>query len=333
MAANAVTGTKIQDGAITTAKIAANAITAGKIDSNAITSDKIKAGAITSDKIKAGAITANEIAIGAVGSDQLAGGAVTAAELAANAVTTVKIKDGAITAAKITAGSITTDKLAANAITAEMIEALNCDFVQGTIGGFTISNQNLTNNKAGSSTGASIHITNADGTRFVYLNGGTEGSAAQFRNDNGNAVVITAYGSSTNYGLKILGNQDSKALHVTGSSYFITRKSNVEHTYISGLKVCTRSGSSFTASSDSTDPYFPSGTNVDFLIVTNNVTIPDASHSRGRVIYVKRRGSGKITIVNVYLSDGTFKSSHEWTDNYSRMLISDGIYWNEFYCK
>lgn len=175
LATNAVIGTKIKDGAITTAKIAANAITAGKIAANAITADSIAVGAVDTE----------HLADGAVGSDQLAEGAVSTAELASGAVTTVKIKDGAITAAKITAGAITTEKLAAesvtaskiktgtitadqiaantitsaeiaagaitasklaaNAITADLIEGLKCTFQQGTVGGFKIESNTLSN--------------------------------------------------------------------------------------------------------------------------------------------------------------------------------------------
>ena len=226
-------------------------------------------------------------------------------------------------------------------ITADRIDINGIMQVAGTnsvtIGGFTISSNSLTNNAAGnSSTGASIEIMNSSGTRLARLNGGVQGNAAEFRNDSGTAVVISAYGDASNYGLKVVGNVDSKAVHVTGSSFFITRKSNVEHTYISGLKVCTRTGDSLSASYDSYDPYFPSGTNVDFLVATGSVTLPEPTNARGRVIFVKRRnaGSTKLVVPNCYLADGSFEESAEWNDDdASRIFISDGMYWNEFYCK
>lgn len=203
----------------------------------------------------------------------------------------------------------------------------------GRIGGFEITGRTLSNSNADDSNlGASIEISNMGGTRFSRLNGMGTGSAAEFRNDHGVAVNVQAYGDSDNIGLKVLGNQDSKAVHATGSSFFITRKNNLEYTYISGLKVCTRSGNSLSASNDSADPYFPYGTNVDFLIVTGNVTLPDASSCRGRVIFTKRRDLGSIVVTNCYQSDGTYKASYTWSDNSSRIFISDGTYWNEFHC-
>lgn len=226
-------------------------------------------------------------------------------------------------------------------ITADQIDINGIMAVAGTnsvtIGGFTITSNSLTNNAAGnSSTGASIEIMNSSGTRFARLNGGAQGNAAEFRNDNGTAVVISAYGDASNYGLKVIGNVDSKAVHVTGSSYFITRKSNVEHTYISGLKVCTRTGNSLSASYDSYDPAFPSGTNVDFLVATGAVTLPEPANARGRIIFVKRRnaGSTQLYVPNCYLADGSFEVAAKWSsDDASRFFISDGMYWNEFYCK
>ena len=223
-------------------------------------------------------------------------------------------------------------------ITADVVDINNgvvaIDRDSATIGGFEVTNNSLTNLTAGTSSGASIYISNSSQTRFARLNGG-EGtiSSAEFRNDDGTAVSIQAYGSSNNYGLKILGNQDSKALHVTGSSYFVTRQNNAEFTYVSGLKLCTRTGSSLSATYDSLDPYFPSNTQVDCLFVTGNVSLPDASACRGKVYFLKRRGSGSITVPSLYLADGSYESSKTWSDDYSRILISDGIYWNEFYCR
>jgi hypothetical protein len=203
----------------------------------------------------------------------------------------------------------------------------------GRIGGFEINGRTLTNSNADNSeTGASIEIRNMGYTRFARLNGLGTGSVAEFRNDHGIAVNVQAYGDSDNCGIKVLGNESSQAIHSTGSNFFVTRKSNAEYTYVSGLKVCTRTGASLTATNDSEDPIFPSGTNVDFLIVTGNVTLPDPTTCRGRIIFVKRRGAGSITVQNCYQSDGTYKSSYTWSDNDSRMFVSDGSYWNEFHC-
>lgn len=225
-------------------------------------------------------------------------------------------------------------------ITADNVDinngVLSIDKDSAIIGGFQVTSNSLTNWYADTSSGASIYISNSAQTRFAKLNG-FEGSttSAEFRNDTGTAVVITAYGSSDNYGLKIVGNQSSKALHVTGSSYFVTRRSNSEFTYVSGLKVCARTGYSLTASTNSSDPYFPSGAQVDFLILSGALSLPDPSTCRGKIYFIKRRGAGsnKLTVPNCYLADGDYNSSAEWAgDDDSRIFISDGVYWNEFYC-
>ena len=74
----AVTGTKIADGAISTEKIMANAITSDKIAANAVIADKIAANAVTSAKIAADAITADKINVNALSAISADLGTVTA---------------------------------------------------------------------------------------------------------------------------------------------------------------------------------------------------------------------------------------------------------------
>lgn len=204
--------------------------------------------------------------------------------------------------------------------------------LKGVIGGFSIDGNNLTNMLAGNTaSGASIYISNQEQTRFARLNGRNEDAAAEFRNDSGTAVRIQAFGGSGNFGLDVTGNQNSKAIRSVGTSIFLSRESNFERVNVSGLCFCTQEGNSFRLSKAYGN--YIIGCNVDFLVITGNCTLPDASQYRGRAIWTKRRGSGVLTVVNVYLSDGSFKASKDWDDDHSRIFISDGIYWNEFYCK
>lgn len=71
IANNAVTNTKINDGAVTTSKIADTAVTANKLSSSAVTNAKIAAGAVTSDKLANNAVTSAKIANGAVTQEKL----------------------------------------------------------------------------------------------------------------------------------------------------------------------------------------------------------------------------------------------------------------------
>lgn len=216
-------------------------------------------------------------------------------------------------------------------IKSELLHVTEIYATKGTVGGFTIGETSLTNTSAGSvSSGANIIITNESKDRYACLYGGDQPYAAEFRNDNGSAVLIEAFGDSSNVGLEINGNGNSKSIWSTGTCVFATRTSEAEHTYISGLSVSVQDGISW--SRTSTDDRFSAGNTVDFLIATGDTTLPDASHNKGRVLFVKGMGSGSVTAINVYQSDGTYKASITWSDNSSRFFVSDGIYWFEFLC-
>ena len=197
----------------------------------------------------------------------------------------------------------------------------------GNIGGFTIGERTLTNTSAGNaSSGASIRVYNSSGTRYAYLNGGAESYSAEFRNDSGSAVRIEALGGSSNYGLEILGNGNSRAIQSTGTCVFSTRTSKAEHTYVSGLSVSVQSGLSWTRTS--TDNRFAAGNTVDFLILTGNSTLPDASHNKGRIVFVKFNGYTLVgQIVPRHGKNHVTSVSHS---DLSAFYISDGIYWYEF---
>jgi hypothetical protein len=71
VAANAITGTEISNGAISTPKLNANVITANEIAAGAVIAGKIAANAITSAEIVAGTIVASDIAAGTITADRL----------------------------------------------------------------------------------------------------------------------------------------------------------------------------------------------------------------------------------------------------------------------
>jgi hypothetical protein len=133
IANNAITNTKIIDGAVVAGKIANAAVVADNIVNGAIVAGKLGVNAVVAGNIVDGAIVAGKLAVDAVGSGNIADNAVVAGNIAANAVVAGNIVDGAIVAGKlgnnaVTAGSIaadavTADKILANSITADKINA------------------------------------------------------------------------------------------------------------------------------------------------------------------------------------------------------------------
>jgi hypothetical protein len=167
-----ITDTQITDSAITTQKIAANAIVADKVAADAITSDKIVANAITTGKIAAGTITA-------------ASGII--ADLA---VTNAKIDS--INADKITAGQLALTPLDANAITSTNFTVSNTGVItasSGTIGGYTLASDRLTNNGGGSEQFSGLIDTAGAGLAFFSGATDTAGADAKFTVNNAGAVT------------------------------------------------------------------------------------------------------------------------------------------------
>jgi hypothetical protein len=82
IANNAVTESKIADGAVTTGKIANDAVVESKLAASAVTAGKIAAGAVLESKIANGAVQASKIGAGAVTGNTIAAGAVSLVKLA-----------------------------------------------------------------------------------------------------------------------------------------------------------------------------------------------------------------------------------------------------------
>jgi hypothetical protein len=131
LGADAVTSSKILDGAITgtdigagtvdTANIAVDAITSAKIIDGTIAAADIAKGAIDNNKLGTDAVTTGKILDGTIASADLANGAIDTSKLATDAVTSGKILDGTITTADLANGSVNGSKLAADAVTSANI--------------------------------------------------------------------------------------------------------------------------------------------------------------------------------------------------------------------
>lgn len=216
-------------------------------------------------------------------------------------------------------------------IKAELLNVTEIYATKGTVGGFTINKDYLTNVGIGDeTTGASISIASADGSRYAALYGGAAPNAAYFSHTSGVAVLVEAGNHVDACGIEIYGSGQGNAIRSNGTSIFATKSG--EHTFVSGLSLSVQEGISWTRTS--TDNNFAAANNVDFLIVTGSSSIPSANSNKGRVIFAKCKGSNaKLTISGVYLADGTYKTSETWTDAHSRIFVSDGVYWHEFYCK
>lgn len=161
IAAGTIEASNIASGAITTDKVATGAITANELSSNSVTSDKIVSNAITADKIATATITANEIAGNTITAAEIASGAITTTKLAANAVTAGKLDTDAITSTNYnySSGSFSTTGSKLDLATGTfrtpyfMSSGTGSKFkgslevVDGTIGGWNISNSSLWSGK------------------------------------------------------------------------------------------------------------------------------------------------------------------------------------------
>lgn len=215
-------------------------------------------------------------------------------------------------------------------IKTELLEVTEIYATEGTVGGFTINEDSLVNTGVGDKeSGASILIKSADSSRSAALYGGDSNIAASFKNTKGVAVLIESEGNSDACGIEIYGRGQGEAIRSYGTSAFATKSG--EHTFISGLSLSVQQGVSWLRTS--TDNHFSANDNVDFLIVTGSSTLPSANGNKGRLVFATVRGSQAVLTVNgVYLSEGTYKSSANWTGGNSAFFISDGTYWYEFFC-
>ena len=128
---------------------------------------------------------------------------------------------------------------------------------------------------------------------------------------------------------------DSKgtALKVNGKTDISGEVSITGNTTLSGLVSGLRLGAT-TMSSGGTIP-----SNSDIICFTNSssitVTMPRADTYEGRILFLKRTGSGGVTLNGSFVrADGTgTATSREHVGNAKSMIyVSNGTYWIEFYC-
>lgn len=86
------------------------------------------------------------------------------------------------------------------------------------IAGFTIESNRLYNKKMSSG----IELSNASGTKFIYINSIGSSSALQVRNDYGTALSIGSYDTG-GVGIKVAGNTGATAIESNGPVKLITR--------------------------------------------------------------------------------------------------------------
>jgi hypothetical protein len=103
---NAVTSSKIRNGAVKNIDLARNSVVTAKIVASAVTGLQIKDGGVGGPDLANDSVTSNKVRDGAVGTGDLANGAVTGPKLRAGAIGTSSIADGSIGSSKIADGSI-----------------------------------------------------------------------------------------------------------------------------------------------------------------------------------------------------------------------------------
>ena len=128
-------------------------------------------------------------------------------------------------------------------------------------------------------------------------------------------------------------NSKGTALKVNGKTDISGEVSIIGNTTLSGLVSGLRLGA-ITMSSGGTIP-----SNSDIICFTNSsnitVTMPNPVTYEGRILFLKRTGSGGVTLSGSFVrADGTgTATSREHVGNAKSMIyVSNGTYWIEFYC-
>jgi hypothetical protein len=155
--ASAVTITNINASNITTGSINAATVTITNLNASNITSGSINAATITITNLNASNITSGTINTARLDATTIKTSIVQTTDLSANKIVTGTLDASIVnvvnlSASNITSGTISTARLdvsdlQANYINASYMEGLSLDFVQGTIGGNTITSDGITGAK------------------------------------------------------------------------------------------------------------------------------------------------------------------------------------------
>lgn len=199
-------------------------------------------------------------------------------------------------------------------INADLLKVEKIYADEGTVGGFSIGEKSLTNT-AGD---VQLSIGNIKGTKFAVMNS-PNNSMLQVRNDDATAIYVYTHGTS-GVGIYITAQTGSKAINSYGNVSLTARSG--ELISITGMAV------SATATSGT------STSNMDFIRMTGNLTLPSPSSMKGKVYFIKCNDSYTLTVpkcircTSAYSSDA---SSATWSNDDTRAFISDGVVWYEFY--
>lgn len=129
-----------------------------------------------------------------------------------------KVKDliNALTGKQST--TIVNGYISASLLDASQIYTIGINAQKGTIGGFTIDSNRLYNNSMSSG----IELSNASGSKFIYINSIGSSSALQVRNDYGTALSVGSYDTG-GVGIKVIGNTGATAIESNGPIALLTR--------------------------------------------------------------------------------------------------------------
>ena len=199
-------------------------------------------------------------------------------------------------------------------INADLLKVEKIYADEGTVGGFSIGEKSLTNT-AGD---VQLSIGNLQGTKFAVMNS-PNNSMLQVRNDDATAIYVYTHGTS-GVGIYITAQTGAKAINSYGNVSLTARSG--ELISITGMAV------SATATSGT------STSNMDFIRMTGNLTLPAPSTMKGKVYFIKCNNDYTLTVpkcircTSAYSSD---PSSATWSNDDTRAFISDGVVWHEFY--
>lgn len=199
-------------------------------------------------------------------------------------------------------------------INADLLKVEKIYADEGTVGGFSIGEKSLTNT-AGD---VQLSIGNLQGTKFAVMNS-PNNSMLQVRNDDATAIYVYTHGTS-GVGIYITAQTGSKAINSYGNVSLTARSG--ELISITGLAV------SATATSGT------STSNMDFIRMTGNLTLPSPSSMKGKVYWIKCNDSYTLSVPQCVRCTSAYSSrpgTATWSNDDTRAFISDGVVWHEFY--
>ena len=199
-------------------------------------------------------------------------------------------------------------------INADLLKVEKIYADEGTVGGFSIGEKSLTNT-AGD---VQLSIGNLQGTKFAVMNS-PNNSMLQVRNDDATAIYVYTHGTS-GVGIYITAQIGAKAINSYGNVSLTARSG--ELISITGLAV------SATATSGT------STSNMDFIRMTGDLTLPEPNSMKGKVYFIKCNDSYTLSVPKCVRCTSAYSSrpgTATWSNDDTRAFISDGVVWHEFY--